>query len=279
MENTKIKRNVTLFVVVVLLISTIGGIIMATVGEIGGLVFIVGPILMAILLRTLGRDGWQDAGLRLHLKVSWRWYLFSLLVYPVIIVLAVAIGVLFGVTEINGRFSEIWPLFIAGMGVQLFPRMLYSMFEEWGWRGYLEPRLTLLGVSDLPRHLFVGFIWAIWHFPLIFATDYTEIPFPIYLPIFVIGTMLTAVVYGQMRKASHTVWTSVLMHGVANTFLWSIIENDLVSFNNKLMADAADSFLMISIWAVLAWWIFTRYSRSTESKLANHEEVGISPQS
>ena len=233
---------------------------------------------MAILLRTLGRDGWQDAGLGLHLQVSWHWYLFSILVYPVIILFAIGIGVVLGVTELNGRIADILPLFIAGMGAQFVPRMLYSLFEEWGWRGYLEPRLMLLGVSDLPRHLFVGFIWAVWHFSLIFATDYTEIPFLIYLPIFVIGTMLTAVVYGQMRKASRTVWTSVLMHGVANTFLWSIIENDLVAFNNKLLADAADSFLMLLIWALLAGWIFAKYSGRSDTPLIDQEDVGISPQ-
>lgn len=272
----KIKRNIAIFVVGVLLLAMVGGVIMASVGEIGGLVFIIGPILMAVLLRTLGGDGWRDAGLTLMLRESWRWYLFSVLVYPIIIALVIGIGMILGVTEINGRISTILPLLLAGMSVQLAPRMLYAMFEEWGWRGYMEPRLMVLGVSDLQRHLFVGFIWAVWHFPLIFATPYTETPYIIYLPIFVLGTMLTAVVYGQMRKASCTVWTSVLMHGVANTFLWAIIENDLVTFNNKVMADAADSVLMILLWAGLAWWILKKRKVSVD---VNQEELGVSPQS
>ena len=272
-QKEKIKRNVVIFVVGVLMFSTIGGVIMAAVGEIGGLVFIVGPILMAVLLRFFAGDGWQDAGLALQLKDSWRWYLFSVLVYPVIIVLVIGIGMVLGVTELNGSLASMLPLLLAGMGAQLVPRMVYSMFEEWGWRGYMEPRLLVMGVPDLQRHFFVGFIWAIWHFPLILATPYTETPYVIYLPIFVVGTMFTAVVYGQMRKASRTVWTSVLMHGVANTFLWAIIENDLVTFNNKVLADAADSILMIGVWAVLAWWIYAKRRPSTN---AEQEEALVS---
>ncbi len=83
---------------------------------------------------------------------------------------------------------------------QFIPRMLFALAEEWGWRGYLEPRLTALHVPDVPRHLFVGVIWALWHFPLILSTDYTTMPYFIFLPLFVIGVVVAAIVYGQLRK-------------------------------------------------------------------------------
>lgn len=254
-----IKRNVVIYVVGVLFLAIIGGVVTATVTDAGGLVFIISPVLMMVLLRFFGGDGWKDSGLRLKLKESWRWYLFSLLVYPFTITIVIVLGVIFGMTTVNGNLSTLLPVFIAGIASQIIPRMVFAMFEEWGWRGYLEPRLTALGVPDLRRHLFVGLIWAIWHFPLILSTDYTQIHYAVFLPIFVIGVMLTAIVYGQLRKASGTVWTSVLMHGVANTVLWAIIQNNLMTFNNKLLANPApESILMILLWGALGWWMLYR---------------------
>ncbi len=258
-QNNKIKRNVVIYVIGVLFLATIGGVVTATVSEAGGLIFIISPILMMVLLRFFGDDGWKDAELGLKLKESWCWYLFSLFVYPITITIVIVLGVIFGMTTVNGNLNTLLPPFIAGIATQLIPRMLFAMFEEWGWRGYLEPRLATLDVPDLRRHLFVGLIWAVWHFPLILSTDYTEIHYAIFFPVFVIGVMITAIVYGQLRKASGTVWTSVLMHGVANTVLWAIIQNDLMTFNNKLLANPApDSILMILLWGALGWWMLYR---------------------
>jgi membrane protease YdiL (CAAX protease family) len=259
MDQNKIKRNVVIYIIGVFLLATIGGLVTAGGNEIGGLIFVISPIFMMALLRFFGGDGWQDAGLSLKLVENWRWYLFSLFAYPITMALVIALGVLFGVTQVNGNLSTLLPAFLAGFAAQLIPRMLFALFEEWGWRGYLEPRLVALNVPDLRRHLFVGFIWALWHFPLILSTNYTEIQYALFLPIFVIGVTLTALVYGQLRKASGTVWTAVLMHGFANAVAWGILQNNLVTFNNKLLANISpESIFMILLWGALGWWLLNR---------------------
>jgi hypothetical protein len=74
----------------------------------------------------------------------------------------------------------------------------------------------------------------------------------------VVAIGLTAVVYGQLRKASETVWTSVVMHGVGNAFGWAILQNNLFTFNNKLLANSApESIFSIVIIAILAWWMLS----------------------
>jgi membrane protease YdiL (CAAX protease family) len=255
-QNSNIKRNITIYIVGVLLLSSIGGLITAAGNEIGGLIFVISPILMAVLLRTLGGDGWKDAGLGLKLKEHWRWYLFSLFVYPIAILIVVGLGVLLGLTSINAEWNTLLPAFLSGIAAQLFIRILFAMFEEWGWRGYLEPRLLALGVPDLQRHLLIGVLWAVWHFPLILSTDYTHIPYAIFLPLFVVGVATMSVVYGQLRKASETVWTSVLMHGIANALAWAIIQGDSITFNNKVLAYCApESVLMILLFSILAFWM------------------------
>lgn len=254
--NNKIKRNIGIYIIGVLFLAGIGGMVTANGNEIGGLIFIIGPILMMVLLRFFGDDGWKDAGLSLNIKERWQWYLFSLFVYPIIMTIVILLGVILGVTKVNGNLNSLLPVFIAGFTVQLIPRMIFAMFEEWGWRGYLEPRFVALGVPDTRRYLFVGIVWALWHFPLILSTAYTELPYAIFFPFFVISVILTAFVYGQLRKASGTVWTSVVMHGVGNAFGWAILQNNLLTFNNKLLANPApESILSIVIISVLSWWM------------------------
>lgn len=55
-QYNKIKRNIIIYV--------IGGVITATGNGAGGLAFIIGPILMMVILRLFGGDGWIDAGLK-----------------------------------------------------------------------------------------------------------------------------------------------------------------------------------------------------------------------
>ena len=259
-QKPKAKRNIVIYIVGVLLLAILGGLLTRTTGsDVGGLLFILGPILMMILLRFVGGDGWQDVGLRLKLKESWHWYLFSLLAYPVTIALVLGLGVILGLTTVASYLNTLLSTLIAGVVAQFIPRMLFALFEEWGWRGYLEPRLAALHVPDLPRHLFVGVIWALWHVPLILSTDYTTIPYLIFLQLFVMGVVVAAIVYGQIRKYSGTVWTAVLMHGAANTVAWAILQSNLVTIENKVVANfTPESLLVIILWGACGWWLLSK---------------------
>jgi membrane protease YdiL (CAAX protease family) len=255
----KLKRNVILYCLGVLLLSTFGGVLSLKVNPGLMLLFAVSPLVMMLVLRFFAGDGWGDAGLRLKFRGSWPWYLFAFFVYPFTILFVLALGGVYGITTLNGDLKSLLPLFLTGLAAQFLPRMLFALFEEWGWRGYLEPRLAALNVPDLPRHLLVGVVWAAWHVPMILTTNYTSLPYWVFFPLFLIGVLLSAVVYGQLRKASGTVWTAVLMHGTANTVAWAILQNNLVSIDNKLLANISpESVFSILLWAVLAWWMLFR---------------------
>lgn len=258
-QNSKAKRNIAIYVIGVLLLAIVGGFLTSTTSsDIGGLLFIIGPLLMMTLLRFAGGDGWQDAGLRLQLKEKWYWYLFSLLAYPVTIALVIVLGVILGVTTVAGDLNTLLSTLLGGVVAQFIPRMLFAMAEEWGWRGYLEPRLAALHVPDVPRHLLVGVIWALWHFPLILSTGYTTMPYLIFLPMFMIGVVVAAIVYGQLRKKSGTVWTSVLMHGAGNTVAWAILQSNLVTIQDKVLANITpESVLVMIFWGALGWWLLS----------------------
>ena len=260
----KIKRNIIIFVIGTLILSGLGGVLLAGKNDIGSLVFIIGPILMMVILRTFGRDGWKNAGLKLNFRDNSKWYLVSIIIYPVTFFIVIALGILTGVTSIKVSSASFLQLFATGVVAQFLPRMFFALCEEFGWRGYLDPQLSLLKIADVKRHLIVGLIWAVWHFPLILSTDYTDIPLKFFLPIFTIGVMIAAIVYGQIRKYSQSVWPVVIMHGIANTIAFSIIDQRLIVFHNKLLVYLApESALVIVLWLLFGWWLL-RYKSSRD---------------
>ena len=260
----KIKRNIIIFVIGTLILSGLGGVLLAGKNDIGGLLFIIGPILMMVILRTFGRDGWKNAGLKLNFRNNIKWYLVSITIFPVTFFIVIILGILTGVTSIEVSTTSFLQLFVTGVVAQFLPRMFFALCEEFGWRGYLDPQLSLLKITDVKRHLIVGLIWAVWHFPLILSTDYTDIPLKFFLPIFTIGVITAAIVYGQIRKYSQSVWPAVIMHGIANTIAFSIIDQQLIVFNNKLLVYLApESVLVIVLWLLFSWWLL-RYKNSPQ---------------
>jgi membrane protease YdiL (CAAX protease family) len=242
-----------------MLLAVGGGFVLASGQEAGGLLFILSPLVMVLIVRFLLGDGWKDAGLGLNLKRSWGWYLFALLVYPVTFLLIIAINVSFGFTTLTMSIAKLAPVLLSGFAVQIVPRMLFSLSEEWAWRGYLEPRFVILNIPDLQRYLIVGILWGIWHFPLILSTDYTSVPILIFLLLFMIGIFFLTIIYGQMRKSSGSVWPAVLMHGMANAVGFAILEGNTIAFNNELFGNIVPGSVTTTlVYGLIAFMILRR---------------------
>lgn len=242
-ERRRIWRNLLLFTV---------GVMTLAVADSGGLLFIAGPILMVILLRSLGGDGWQDAGLRLGAR---PWYLFALLLFPVTVGLILGIGVITGTILFSGSLGALMGAAVSALA----PALIFAMFEEWGWRGYLEPRLARVGIPDLRRHLLVGLIWAVWHIPYFLAMPgFIALPPVLYALLMVGGFLAQAVVYGQLRKASGTVWTAVLAHGLGNAIAGPLLGGMAESRVPALIATRPENLFFIGLWAIIGWWLIRR---------------------
>lgn len=117
-----------------------------------------GPAIGAIVVRKwFTREGFADAGLRLNLRQSWKYYLFSLL-YPGIIVSGTLILALIISTE-RPDFSSLTGLSFLQMTIIAIISTPIVWGEEFGWRGYLQIRLF----TDQPvkAAIATGLIWAI----------------------------------------------------------------------------------------------------------------------
>jgi membrane protease YdiL (CAAX protease family) len=246
-------RNLILYLVGVMTLSVLGGLLSAGGQGVGDLVFITSPLLMAVLLRTVGGDGWSDAGLRLGPA---RWYVFAFLVFPVTIGLIVFAGATTGTIEFDGSASVI----VGAMAAQFVPSLLFAMFEEWGWRGFLEPRLATLGVFGLRRHLLVGLVWASWHIPYIIGTPgYSELSPYLFAPLFLAGLLLMAVVYGRIREASGSVWPAGLAHGTGNALAFPLILGGHATFDMPaLFSPRPENIAFVILWTVIAMWVLRR---------------------
>jgi uncharacterized protein len=91
--------------------------------------------------------------------------------------------------------------------------------EEIGWRGFLVPvlaqRLNFTGVA-----LLSGFIWALWHFPLIlFGTYSSSAPKWVALLCFTVMIIATGALAAWLRLKTGSVWPAVMLHACHNAVI------------------------------------------------------------
>lgn len=180
----------------------------------GFLLWGIAPVLSALIMRYALRDK-VDMGWRLNLRGNGRWYLLSVLVHPVIIVVVLAMGLATGLIAMADAFTM--PAFIGAMLPLAVIYFVFAVFEEVGWRGYLTPSVFRLN-DRLLGYTIVGVIWASWHFPYMRELwAHTDEALITLLPRFVLGTIIFSVLYGEIRLRTGSVWPAVLMHWSGNT--------------------------------------------------------------
>jgi uncharacterized protein len=95
-----------------------------------------------------------------------------------------------------------------------------ALGEEIGWSGFLSPRLAER--YGFTRAAFItGAVWATWHFPILFFTDYFDSASPVWfwLPCFGIGLLGLSVIILWLRLRTGSVWAGALVHASFN--LWN----------------------------------------------------------
>jgi hypothetical protein len=117
---------------------------------------------------------------------SWKPYLATALLVPFLFVITYGITWALGLGSPDWQLNDFFAL-ISETGVDMstapsptfvlvalsvtslfiapFINSLFAFGEEWGWRGFLLPRLMPLG--KLKAYLILGVIWGLWHAPMI----------------------------------------------------------------------------------------------------------------
>src|ERR1700736_4283803 len=91
---------------------------------------------------------------------------------------------------------------------------LFVFGEEWGWRGFLLPKLIPLG--QWPALLLTGFLSGLWYSPLILlGYDYPLHP-KLGILLMTIFCVIFGVLLGWLRLATGSIWPSAIGHGALN---------------------------------------------------------------
>ena len=144
------------------------------------------PSIAHIITRLVTKEGFKNTYLGLNTKGKMGYFIASAavpLAYSFISM--VLIWLIFsGETGLSGLFSAADNT-TAGLLLLQFSYSVICVFpafgEEWGWRGYMMPKL--LELMPKPAAVIVGgVIWGLWHAPLTvvghnFGVDYPGYPF------------------------------------------------------------------------------------------------------
>jgi len=175
-----------------------------------------GPMLAAIFMRLfVSREGLRGS---LGFRQPLRYYLISVFVPILFLIVISLVLVLIG----QARFAlpvEKIPLFILPVWLLLLvPECIVAFGEEYGWRGYLQPRLMPLG--EIRASLILGVIWSLWHLPVLLAGLLYGGNTPwLVLLIFVFTVTMSTFAYTWLAKASrYSTMLASIFHGSSNWF-------------------------------------------------------------
>ena len=151
------------------------------------------PSTAHLLTRLVTGEGFFDTYLGVHLKGNGKWYLASIWVKLAESVVSALLIWRLCAGELS--FREAFPLeepkALLGMFLLQLAFTIIVFFpafgEEWGWRGYMMPKLLQL-MPKWAAVLLGGVIWGLWHAPLTIAGHNFGIDYPVY-PFAGIGLM------------------------------------------------------------------------------------------
>lgn len=264
--NKRTLRNVILFSFVAVVCGWVGVGVDKLLGQpsnlesLGALIFISSPILCMVLLRLFGGDGWKDLPLKPNFRRNARWYLFAIVVYPVVIGITLFVGKLFGWVDVS-KFSiaAYFPVFIAAF----LPQCLKNIFEESVWRGYLTVKVEQLTQNEWLVYLVVALVWQVWHLPyyLILLDDaYLASFFPFGNVLFVVTSFVVigvwTIMYTEIFFLSHSLLLVVLMHAMEDALNPLISDGfAVVSPDKALLVSPSFGLIPLLLYLVIGLWL------------------------
>jgi len=260
------------------------------------------PALAHIFTRLITKESWKDSGLRPQLVKGWPAWIAAWLLPAVLTFLGAAVyffifpeqfdsslgvlGEMVAAAETQTGQSvplSLWMLALIqlGVGIVIAPiiNSLFTFGEEFGWRGYLQPKLMALGYHK--ALLFTGIIWGVWHFPVIamghnFGFDYWGEPWTGFL-VMTWFTVTAGIILGWLTLRGGSVWPAVIGHAAINGIAGAgIIFLQTDAQVNTLLGPASVGLVANIPWALIAAYLLWRgdpqkqdVSRETKLRTSN----------
>ncbi|MCY3413752.1 MAG: CPBP family intramembrane metalloprotease [Candidatus Heimdallarchaeota archaeon] len=188
-----------------------------------------GPLVSALLLSLLRKEGRELLKNGFRRNFAKRWYIVSITLLPVMFSVAIGIAMLKDgfAPEFMGATNPamliivpIW-IFVYGGPIQ----------EEFGWRGYAMPR-WMEKYNSLTAGTITGFLWGFWHLPLFYIARedmYYNKPM---LGLFLSTMMLSVIMVWIYNHTNQSLLPMLLFHTAFNSShaLIPVLEHDTSSF-------------------------------------------------
>jgi membrane protease YdiL (CAAX protease family) len=166
---------------------------------------------------TLSGLGWRVP--------RWRYIGLAVLI-PFVYCLAVYVPVwLTGVGGFNpGFLRRVLPL----LPVATLVNVLTALGEEIGWRGFLTPALYRARGFAWAGPV-TGFIWGLWHVPLIAGGGYEAgTPFWYGASCFMVSVTSMGLIVAWLRLRSASVWPAACYHGAHNILIQGVFDGSTI---------------------------------------------------
>ena len=189
------------------------------------------PALGVLITRIVTREGFNNSMIRLNLKGNVRYYLIGWFGPFVLTLLGMLLYFMVFPSEftLDSYLAQMatlpvspkvfWIVQLLLMMVAPLLNVVTCFGEEWGWRGYLLPKVAAR-MKFLPTVLLTGLIWGLWHAPIIVTGHNYGMGYPGY-PWTGIGAMclfciVAGVILSYITLKAKSCWPAVFAHGMMN---------------------------------------------------------------
>ncbi|MGN1102642.1 MAG: CPBP family intramembrane glutamic endopeptidase [Huintestinicola sp.] len=209
------------------------------------------PSVAVVLTRLITKEGFKNSYLGINFKGNGKYYAASVLVLLADSVINMFLAwKLYSSASFGEMFTgddmaaKIWLLIvnIEGAVIMFFP----SFGEEWGWRGYMMPKLIKL-IGKPAAIILGGVLWGLWHFPLTisghnFGTDYKFYPWLGIVLMCVFCTIFN-VFLTFLAERTKSVYPCAFAHGINNSVGAVVLLN---IFGNAELLDKLEGVSMVT---------------------------------
>ncbi len=237
--NNKIIRNIVLFSFVVIISGWIGVLVDSFLtgqpegDSLGMGIWLVLPLLTAFIIILFSKLSWKDLGFKPNFKGNIKWYLASVLIFPVVTAIVLLIGDATNWIDLSA--FNLKPFILAFCSTLLI-NFIIDIFEETAWRGYLTSQLLKFNLNDWKLYLIVGVVWTAWHIPyyMVFLpeTDILAV-MPVSRAIYVLVAFTTflswTVMFTELFRITKSVWPCILLHMIEDSLINLIVISGYIS--------------------------------------------------
>ncbi len=244
-------------------------------------VYMFFPLITALVLQAIDKEKFNHTGL-VNFKVSWTWVVAWLLPVAMTFLCIPINGLMPGVElQYNSEqlinqyhvpeeqqemvreqlgnmpgYLMLISVVFSGLLAGITVNAIAAFGEEYGWRNYLVG--TLREVKFWKAALFIGFVWGIWHFPLILlGHNYPNEPqWGVLLMVAMCILLGTVELYFVLKSRSMIV--AAIMHGTINavsgmTIYFTLGGNDFLNGMTGL-----SGFIVMAV-TILCIWIYDKF--------------------